>query len=139
MKGRPRRPGSCPKASSWIVSREVASLVVDLPSLDRGDDPSLAAHRAYWGLPAGGRRAAEASRATALVTELAYVPDRMLDGLYLLELQIAPFASDAAPSRPGDPRRHRGPGVKLDREHAQALDAADPLRDWRDTLRAAAR
>ena len=34
------------------------------------------------------------------MTELAYVPDRVLDGLYLLELQIAPFASDAAPSRP---------------------------------------
>jgi hypothetical protein len=34
------------------------------------------------------------------VTELAYIPDRLLDGLYLLELQIAPFASDAAPSRP---------------------------------------
>jgi hypothetical protein len=51
-------------------------------------------------LPAGGRRAAEASRANALVTELAYVPDRLLDGLYLLELQVAPFVSDAAPSRP---------------------------------------
>jgi hypothetical protein len=89
-----------PEGIGWIVSHGVTSLVVDLPSLDRGDDPVLAAHRAYWGLPAGGRRTAEASRATALVTELAYVPDRMLDGLYLLELQIAPFASDAAPSRP---------------------------------------
>jgi hypothetical protein len=82
------------------VTRGVASLVVDLPSLDRGDDASLAAHRAYWGLSTGSRRAAEATRATALVTELAYIPDRLLDGLYLLELQIAPFASDAAPSRP---------------------------------------
>jgi arylformamidase len=93
-------PWFLPEGISWIVSHGVTSLVVDLPSLDRGDDPVLAAHRAYWGLPAGGRRTAEASRATALVTELAYVPDRMLDGLYLLELQIAPFASDAAPSRP---------------------------------------
>ena len=92
--------GFLPEGIGWIVSRGVTSLVVDLPSLDRGDDPSLAAHRAYWGLPAGGRRAAEASRANALVTELAYVPERMLDGLYLLELQVAPFASDAAPSRP---------------------------------------
>jgi hypothetical protein len=96
----PPAPWFLPDAIAWIVSRGVASLVVDLPSLDRGDDASLAAHRAYWGLPTGSRRAAEAKRASALVTELAYVPDRVLDGLYLLELQVAPFASDAAPSRP---------------------------------------
>lgn len=88
------------EAVAWIVSRGVVSLVVDLPSLDRGDDASLAAHRAYWGLPTDSRRAAEAKRVSALVTELAYVPDRVLDGLYLLELQVAPFVSDAAPSRP---------------------------------------
>ena len=93
-------PYFLPEAIEWMVSRNVASLVVDLPSLDRGDDPALVAHRAYWGLPAGGYRTADATRAHALVTELAYVPDRVLDGLYLLELQIAPFASDAAPSRP---------------------------------------
>ena len=93
-------PWFLPDAIEWIVTRGVVSLVVDLPSLDRSDDPSLTAHRAYWGLPAGGRRATEATRASALVTELAYVPDRLLDGLYLLELQIAPFVSDAAPSRP---------------------------------------
>jgi kynurenine formamidase len=93
-------PWFLPEGIAWIVSRGVVSLVVDLPSLDRGDDTNLAAHRAYWGLEAGRRRAAEATRASALVTELAYVPDRVLDGLYLLELQVAPFASDAAPSRP---------------------------------------
>jgi kynurenine formamidase len=93
-------PWFLPEGIDWIVSHDVASLVVDLPSLDRGDDASLAAHHAYWGLSTGSRRAAEATRATALVTELAYIPDRLLDGLYLLELQIAPFASDAAPSRP---------------------------------------
>lgn len=93
-------PYFLPEAIDWIVAHEVASIVVDLPSLDRGDDTGLPAHRAFWGLAAGSRRAAEASRADALVTELAYVPDRTLDGLYLLELQVAPFASDAAPSRP---------------------------------------
>jgi arylformamidase len=93
-------PYFLPEAIEWVVAHEVASLVVDLPSLDRGDDPGLSAHRMYWGLPPNGHRAAEATRAQALVTELAYVPDRMLDGLYLLELQVAPFASDAAPSRP---------------------------------------
>jgi kynurenine formamidase len=93
-------PWFLPEGIDWLVSHGVASLVVDLPSLDRADDSTLAAHRAYWGLATGSRRAAEATRAHALVTELAYVPDRLLDGLYLLELQVAPFASDAAPSRP---------------------------------------
>jgi hypothetical protein len=34
------------------------------------------------------------------VTELAWVPDSVPDGLYLLDLQVPAFASDAAPSRP---------------------------------------
>jgi len=34
------------------------------------------------------------------VTEMIYVPDDLPDGRYVLDLQIAPFVSDAAPSRP---------------------------------------
>jgi hypothetical protein len=34
------------------------------------------------------------------VTELAYVPEPVPDGLYLLDLQVPAFATDAAPSRP---------------------------------------
>jgi arylformamidase len=90
-----------PAAIGWLVERAVTSLVVDLPSLDRGDDGGrLAAHRVYWGLPAGSTEVAEASRPHALVTELAYVPDEARDGLYLLDLQVPAFVTDAAPSRP---------------------------------------
>lgn len=99
--------GPCPApyfttdAMHWIVERGVTSLVVDLPSLDRADDGgALAAHRVYWGLPPGGRNAGEAHRGRALVTELAYVPDDVPDGLYLLALHVPAFDSDAAPSRP---------------------------------------
>ena len=99
--------GPCPApyftvdALHWIVERGVTSLVVDLPSLDRADDGgSLAAHRAYWGLPVGALDARQARRGRALVTELAYVPDRAADGLYLLDLHVPAFATDAAPSRP---------------------------------------
>lgn len=99
--------GPCPApyftldAIHWLVARGVVSLVVDLPSLDRGDDGGeLAAHRCYWGLAPGSTDAATAGRGTALVTELAYVPDEVRDGLYLLDLQVAAFATDAAPSRP---------------------------------------
>ena len=88
-------------AMHWIVERGVTSLVVDLPSLDRADDGgTLAAHRVFWGLPAGSLDARLARRGRALVTELAYVPDHVPDGLYLLDLQVPAFAADAAPSRP---------------------------------------
>jgi hypothetical protein len=87
-------------AMHWIVSNGVTALVVDLPSLDRHDDPALTTHRIFWGLPPGATRAAEAARPTATVTELAFIADSIADGPYLLNLQVAPFVADAAPSRP---------------------------------------
>ena len=99
--------GPCPApyfladAMAWIVERGVTSLVVDLPSLDRADDGgALAAHRIYWGLPPGERDPQRATRGRSLVTELAYVPSSLPDGLYLLDLQVPAFGADAAPSRP---------------------------------------
>jgi kynurenine formamidase len=90
-----------PEAIQWLVDRQVTSLVVDLPSLDRADDGGrLAAHRVFWGLPPGGTDPDLAARGRALVTELAYVPNDVSDGLYLLDLQVPAFVADAAPSRP---------------------------------------
>ena len=49
-------------------------------------------------------------RRRALVTELAFVPESLADGLYLLDLQVPAFATDAAPSRPVlYPIRERAP------------------------------
>jgi hypothetical protein len=94
-------PYFTPDAMRWIVERGVVSLVVDLPSLDRADDDgALAAHRIYWGLAPGERDATAAARRLTLVTELAFVPSQLDDGLYLLALQVPAFAADAAPSRP---------------------------------------
>lgn len=94
-------PYFLPDAMQWLVERDVASLVVDLPSLDRADDDGrLAAHRAYWGLPDGSSDARLARRGHALVTELAFVPDAVADGPWLLDLQVPAFGADAAPSRP---------------------------------------
>ena len=94
-------PYFLPDAMDWIVARGVSSLVVDLPSLDRAEDGgALAAHRIYWGLPLGERDPQLAARGRALVTELAYVPPVAPDGLYLLDLHVPAFATDAAPSRP---------------------------------------
>lgn len=88
-------------AMSWIVEQGIDTLVVDLPSIDRAQDGGrLAAHRIFWGMPPGGTSAALATRAHATITELAFIPNAVADGPYLLNLQVPPFTSDAAPSRP---------------------------------------
>ncbi len=89
------------EAMCWIVAQNVRHLVVDLPSLDRGADQGhLTTHRLFWGMPPGEKSFSAATRATATVTELAYIDDTVADGFYLLNLQVAPFDADAAPSRP---------------------------------------
>ena len=88
-------------AMRWIVDHGITTLVVDLPSLDRANDGGrLTAHRIFWGLPPGATTAAHAARPTATVTELAFIDDSIADGHYVLNLQVAPFVADAAPSRP---------------------------------------
>lgn len=88
-------------AGTLLAQLGCEHLVVDLPSLDRMvDGGKLAAHRAFFGLPADSRKLAEATRRNCTVTELAFVPDEVADGHYLLDLQLAPLAADAAPSRP---------------------------------------
>jgi kynurenine formamidase len=88
-------------AMRWIVARGVEHLVTDLPSLDRANDQGrLTAHRLFWNLGPGASALADDTRAHATVTELAFIPNAIPDGAYLLNIQIAPFAADAAPSRP---------------------------------------
>jgi arylformamidase len=79
-----------PDAMRHIVKLGVKHLLVDVPSVDKVDDPKLTTHRIFW--------ASNASRKT--ITELIYVPAKVKDGAYLLNLQIAAFEGDAAPSRP---------------------------------------
>jgi kynurenine formamidase len=89
------------EAAAWLVAQGVEHLVVDLPSIDRGRDAGrLAAHRVYFGLPPGSTRLAEARRPQATLTELAYIDAALIDGPYLLALQLPALAGDAVPSRP---------------------------------------
>lgn len=89
------------EAMQWIVAHDIRHLVVDLPSIDRAaDEGRLTAHRLFWGMPAGSRTQAGATRSTCTITELAYIDNAVADGTYLLNLQVAPFMADAAPSRP---------------------------------------
>jgi arylformamidase len=97
----PLAPYFTAEAMRWIVDHGVDTLVVDLPSLDRADDGGrLTAHRLFWGLRPGATTAATATRGRSTVTELAFIDDSIEDGSYLLNLQVAPFVADAAPSRP---------------------------------------
>jgi kynurenine formamidase len=83
-----------PAAMHLIVERGVEHLLIDLPSVDPEEDAgALTAHRIFWNYP-------DAPREPATITELIYVPDHLLDGQYLVDLNAAAFDGDAAPSRP---------------------------------------
>jgi arylformamidase len=89
------------KAMEFINEIGVRHLLVDLPSIDRiYDQGKLANHRIFWELASGSFELNEKSLVHKTITELIYVPTEIVDGWYLLNLQIAPFAADAAPGRP---------------------------------------
>ena len=88
-------------AMEYIVDRGVKHLLVDMPSIDRiYDDGNLTNHRLFWKVEPDSFETNEKTRVNSTITELIYVPNEIEDGEYLLNLQIAPFQSDASPSRP---------------------------------------
>lgn len=88
-------------AMRLLVERNVRHLLVDLPSVDRlYDEGKLSNHRIFWQVEPGKFEINASTRLNSTITELIYVPNEVKDGEYLLNLQIAPFESDAAPSRP---------------------------------------
>ena len=89
------------EAIQYVVELGVRHLVVDLPSIDRlFDEGRLSNHRIFWKVDERSFDVNPDTRIGSTITELAYIPDEIEDGQYLLNLQIAPFASDASPSRP---------------------------------------
>ena len=86
------------EAMAFIAALPVRHLLVDMPSVDRLDDGGrLGNHRIFWNVAPQAREAAPSPKT---ITELVYVPDEVRDGAYLLNLQVAAFDADAAPSRP---------------------------------------
>jgi arylformamidase len=89
------------QAAQLLVRRGIWHLIVDVPSIDRAhDEGRLTAHRIFFGLPRQSAELATAARPEATVTELAFMPDELTDGAYLLELQAPALGGDAVPSRP---------------------------------------
>lgn len=88
-------------AMQMIVQANARHLLTDLPSIDRiFDEGKLANHRIFWNVEPASREVDDGTRISSTITELIYVPDEVADGEYLLNIQIPPFESDAAPSRP---------------------------------------
>lgn len=82
------------EAASYLREKGVKHLLIDLPSVDReSDEGKLLSHKAFWNT--GGKL-----RLDATITEFIFVPNTVQDGTCFLNLQIAPFENDAAPSKP---------------------------------------
>lgn len=81
-------------AVKLLVRKGIKHLLIDLPSVDKEEDGGeLRAHKAFWyhnGV----------QRTEATITEMIYVSNKIDDGMYVLNLQIAPFVNDASPSKP---------------------------------------
>jgi len=81
-------------AAKYIKEIGIKHLLIDLPSVDKEkDDGKLLAHKAFWNFE-------EKQRLDATITEFVYVKNKVKDGIYLLNLQIASFENDASPSKP---------------------------------------
>jgi arylformamidase len=99
--GEPVPPYFTTEAMQYLIELGVRHLLVDVPSIDRlYDDGRLANHRIFWKVDHGSFELTGMERRSCTITELTYIPNEVEDGEYLLNLQIAPFASDASPSRP---------------------------------------
>lgn len=82
------------EAAKFLCDKQIEHLLIDVPSVDKEDDGGkLLAHKAFWNV--GGE-----VRKNATITELIFVPNYVEDGEYLLNLMIAPFETDATPSKP---------------------------------------
>ncbi len=88
-------------AMELIVERQVQHLLVDFPSVDRmQDDGLLTNHHLFWNVPETTHRVIEDTHQDRTITEMVFVDAAIVDGDYVLNLQIPAFGSDAAPSRP---------------------------------------
>nr|WP_314839070.1 cyclase family protein [uncultured Flavobacterium sp.] len=87
-------------AARFIRESGIKHLLIDLPSVDKEhDDGKLVAHKAFWNVTDVHNLNPDA-RLDCTITEMIYVPDEVLDGSYVLNLQIASFENDASPSKP---------------------------------------
>ena len=80
------------EAAAYIRDCGIHHLIIDLPSIDK-EKGEVKAHQAFWNYPGRVRK-------HATITEMVFIPSSVKDGVYILNLQVANFENDAAPSRP---------------------------------------
>ncbi len=82
------------EALRYLANKNIKHLLIDLPSVDREEDEGkLVGHKIWWDFEGK-------TRYDCTITELVFVPNAVLDGNYLLHLEVANFSSDASPSKP---------------------------------------
>tara|TARA_B100001175_G_C19423188_1_gene597182 strand:+ start:14 stop:814 length:801 start_codon:yes stop_codon:yes gene_type:complete len=85
-------------AMLYIVNLGIKHLLVDIPSVDRlFDDGLLTSHNIFWETK---NKKLNIKALNKTITEMIFVSNEINDGKYLLNLQFAPFVTDASPSRP---------------------------------------
>ncbi|WP_154223011.1 cyclase family protein [Marinicella rhabdoformis] len=89
-------------AMKWLAkSTEIEHLLVDMPSVDRlCDDGLLSNHRLFWNVAAGCHQLKDSQYTHKTITEMAYIPQSIEDGIYLLNLQTPKLKLNAVPSHP---------------------------------------
>lgn len=88
------------EASLFIREIGIQHLLIDLPSVDKEhDEGKLLAHKAFWNVK-NTKKLNNDARLNCTITEMIYVANTILDGSYILNLQIASFENDASPSKP---------------------------------------
>lgn len=88
------------EAALFLRESGIQHLLIDLPSVDKEkDDGKLVAHKAFWNVKDVNHLNKDA-RLNCTITEMIFVPNEVLDGNYVLNLQIASFENDASPSKP---------------------------------------
>lgn len=89
------------EAMQYIRSLGVKHLLVDMPSVDRmHDEGHLDNHHEFWSVVKDSHELPDSKAMSRTITEMIYVSSEVEDGIYLLEIQVAAWMSDAAPSRP---------------------------------------
>ncbi len=89
------------EAMTWIVEQGIEHLLLDLPSVDKMyDEGMLTNHHLFWNVPERTHAMTPQVHKHKTITEMIFVDDQIVDGMYLLNLQLPAFVSDAAPSRP---------------------------------------
>lgn len=87
-------------AAAFLREKGIKHLLIDLPSVDKEKDGGeLAAHKAFWNVK-NVNQVNDDAQFDATITELIYVADEVVDGMYILHIQIASFVNDASPSKP---------------------------------------